>query len=245
MKKRLTSIGPFIGILILGLATTSQASKCQYPFATKIIHSTPPVNQAPENILGAPDGVAVDFDSQGRTPSTVVVGFASNIINREGSDFSITYQDLPENERVETSEILVKGPGYNFTRIGIIEPIYGLTEENVSQTAFFDLDTIRRDSISEVMIRNFEARSTDDREGLDIDGFTAIHCDDGTPSRDDRIALHVSGLRHTKATCWNTANHNVVPANKDSEGMHSCAHLFTNQGDSISLTIVGTSTRDQ
>ncbi len=241
MQTRLKSISILIGILILGLATASQASKCQYPFATEIIRSTPHVDKTPEDILGAPDGIAADFDNQGRTPSTVVVGFSSNIINRKGNDFSITYWDLTENQERESSEVLVKGPGYNFTRIGTIVPTPGLRERRVSQTAFFNLDVLGWNTVDQVMVRNFRANQSSRQEGLDIDGFTAIHCDDAPPPRDDHIAIHVSGLRDTKATCWNTTNNDLVPARKDDEGKHSCSHLYTERGDSVLLTVDGES----
>lgn len=236
MQTRLASIGIFIGIFVLTLGTASQASECMYPFATEIIHSTPVVDNRPKDILGAPDGVAADFDNEGRTPSTVVVGFASPILNRDGNDFSITYWDLPENQPQESSEVLVKGPGYDFTRIGKIEPT--VRERKITQVAFFDLDALGWASVTQVMVRNFERRSGE-HEGLDIDGFTVIHCDTPPPPRNDHIAIHTTGLRDTEATCWNRTNNDLVPARKDSDGNHSCAHLYTEKGDSIWLSVGG------
>jgi hypothetical protein len=94
-------------------------------------------------------------------------------------------------------------------------------------------------SVDQVMVRNLIAQPTVLHEGLDIDGFTAIHCDDIL--RDDQIALRTSGLRDTQATCWNTTNNDLVLANKDSDGKHACANLYTEPGDIISLTVSGTS----
>lgn len=241
MQKRLASVSVLMGIMLLGLAAVSQASKCQYPFASEIVSSTPVVDQSADDVLGAPDGVAADFDNRGRTPSTVVVAFKSHIVNREGNDFSITYEDLTERQRKESSEVLVKGPGYNFTRIGVIEPTPGLTERRVSQTAFFNLDVLGWASVSQVMVRNFEARNNDKHEGLDIDGFTAIYCEDDGSLPDDKIVLKVQGLRDAKATCWNTSNNDIVPANPERDGVFSCGHLFADRHDYITLTVVGNS----
>ncbi len=239
VQKRLTSVSILIVIMLLGLVSASQASKCQYPFAMEIVSSTPVVDDSAEDILGAPDGVAPDFDNRGRTPSTVVVAFASHIINREGNDFSVTYWDLPETQRQETSEVLVKGSGYDFTRIGIIEPTPGLTVRRITQVAFFDLDDLGWDEVEQVMIRNLEAKPDTKHEGLDIDGFTAIHCADGDTLPSDAIALKASGLRGTKATCWNTTNDDLTLARHDDKGRITCAHLFTHPGDSIHISIYG------
>jgi len=239
MLTRLTSMGTLMSLLALGLATISPASDCMYPFATEIITSTPIVNNTPEDVLGAPDGIAADFDSDGSVPSTVVVGFSSAIVNREGNDFSISYVDLPESQRQESSEILVKNQTYDFTRIGTIEPTLGLKVRRVFQVKFFDLDTLGWTDVTQVMVRNL-ASPYEAHEGLDIDGFTAIHCDGDTPS-DAPIAIHTSGLLNTEATCWNRTTNDLLPASKDSDGKHSCANLFTSQGDSIWLTIGGDS----
>ncbi len=246
MQNRLASVIALIGIILLGVTTAAQASKCQHPFAKEIISATPHVDKDPEDILGAPDGIAADFDNDGATPSTVVVAFASPIINREGNDFSITYWDLPETQRQETSEVLVKGPGYNdFTKIGLIEPVYGLTERKIFHVAYFDLDTLGWDSVDQVMVRNLVAKTSNPHEGLDIDGFTAIHCEDHHELPADNIALHISGLRNTKATCWNTTTHDVVLARTDRDGRHSCTHLFADQHDDITISVVGSSTVNQ
>lgn len=233
--------GSLIGLLVFGLVTTVQASECIYPFTTEIIDSTRSVDRNPDDILGAPDGVTADFDNRGNTPSTVVVGFANNIINRDGYDFSITYADLPISQGHEASEILVKNSRYNFTRIGSIEPTPGLTERGVVQVKFFDLASLGWDNVTQVMVRNYEIRRSAAHEGLDIDGFTAIHCDGQAPPRDDHIAVHTSGLRNTEATCWNRTNNDLAPSRKDSDGNHSCAHLFTGRGDDILLTVGGES----
>ncbi|ETW99870.1 MAG: hypothetical protein ETSY1_13405 [Candidatus Entotheonella factor] len=212
-----------------------------YPFATEIIEATRVADNRAEDALGAPDGVAVDFDNDGRTPSTVVVGFTNNILNRDGYDFSITYWDMPENQRHESSYILVKNDQYDFTRIGSIEPTPGLDIRHVTQVQFFDLDTLGWDHVTQIMVRNFTADRDRRHEGLDIDGFTAIHCDGSSAPPSDEIAIHTTGLRDTEATCWNRTNNDLVPARKDSDGNHSCAHLFTNRGDSIWLTLGGES----
>ncbi len=92
------------------------------------------------------------------------------------------------------------------------------------------------------MVRNYEVIRSGAHEGLDIDGFTAIHCDGQAPPNDDQIAIHTTGLRNTEATCWNRTNNDLAPSRKDSDGNHSCAHLFTGRGDNILLTVGGEST---
>lgn len=241
MQRRLASISVVVGIVLLGFVTASQASKCQYPFAKEIVDSTPLVDKSADDILGAPDGIAADFDNQGRTPSTVIVAFASAIVNREGNDFSITYWDLPETQGQETSEILVKGPGYDFTRIGVIEPTPGLRVRHLTQKAFFDLDVLGWASVTQVMIRNFQARNNTRHEGLDIDGLTAIHCEDAPVLPGDEIAAHISGLSHVIATCWNTTNNDLIRAQSNGRGHLSCGDLFANRGDNVTIQINGRS----
>ncbi|PON12961.1 hypothetical protein C2W62_36865 [Candidatus Entotheonella serta] len=85
-----------------------------------------PAHHHPDDILGAPDGVAADFDNSGNTPSTVIVGFSSNITNRDGYDFSITYVDLTENEIREASEILVKTHNMILRELVRLNPLLGL-----------------------------------------------------------------------------------------------------------------------
>ena len=163
--------------IVLGtsLAVSPVKAVCtSSPYADFILQSTTTTGVA-SRVLGAPDGLAVDFENNGNAPGFVTVGFNGDVIvDGPGVDFSIHLVDFAAPETIETFEVFVSQDGSSWVSLGTVQPTNPLQDKKEKRS--FDLQPFGVSIVRQIKVVNLYADTLFTSEGPDLDAFQAVNC---------------------------------------------------------------------
>ena len=161
---------------IAGFAQVSVANEgCSAdPWADAVVESTW-TTTSPDVVVGAPDLIATDFESENGLPGFVTVSFGPDVImDGPGDDLVVHVFDFTVSDWVEVFELWVSPDGLDWVSLGVTHPVnpFGGEPEQLG----FDLLGSGVETVTQVRVVNLTVDPLNLHQGVDLDAFEALNC---------------------------------------------------------------------
>jgi len=187
------------GIAGFAHVSTANAECSADPWSDAVVESTS-TTTSPGVVLGAPDLVTADFESENGLPGFVTVSFGPDVImDGPGDDLIVHVVDFAVSDWVEAFELWVSPDGVNWVLLGVTHPVNPFGGE--AEQLGFDLLGSGVEMVTQVRVVNLTNDPLNLHQGVDLDAFEAWNCSEPPDTGADQCLEDLDACSTELLTC--------------------------------------------